>query len=139
MDLTVIAQLAIIGLVFFMLLNSAAIMVLVERNVCAFMQQRLGPTRVGPWGVLQPMADIVKLLFKEELRPKAADKILFTLAPILSAVTAFVAFSTVPFGASTDFFGLLDEPIPLVASDVNVAILVVFAVASMGVYGIVIS
>ena len=122
-----------------MLLNSAAIMVLVERKVCAFMQQRLGPIRVGPWGMLQPAADIVKLLFKEELRPKAADRVLFTLAPILSTVAAFVAFSTVPFGASTDFFGLLDEPIPLVAADVNVGILVVFAVASMGVYGIVIS
>jgi NADH-quinone oxidoreductase subunit H len=139
MDLTLVAQLIVIGFVFFMLLNSAAIMVLVERKVCAFMQQRLGPVRTGPWGAMQPMADIVKLLFKEELRPKAADRILFTLAPIISTVAAFVAFSTVPFGASTDFFGLLDEPIPLVASDVNVAILVVFAVASMGVYGIVIS
>jgi NADH-quinone oxidoreductase subunit H len=139
MDLTTVAQLAIIGLVFFMLLNSAAVMVLVERKVCAFMQQRLGPIRVGPWGVLQPAADIVKLLFKEELRPKAADAFLFTLAPVISTVAAFVAFSTVPFGASTDFFGLLDEPIPLAASDVNVGLLVVFAVASMGVYGIVIS
>jgi NADH-quinone oxidoreductase subunit H len=139
MDLTLVAQLVIIGFVFFMLLNSAAVMVLVERKVCAFMQQRLGPVRVGPWGTLQPMADIVKLLFKEELRPKAADRILFTLAPIISAAAAFVAFSTVPFGASTDFFGLLDQPVPLVASDVNVGILVVFAVASMGVYGIVIA
>ena len=139
MDLTLVAQLVIIGFVFFMLLNSAAVMVLVERKVCAFMQQRLGPVRVGPWGTLQPMADIVKLLFKEELRPKAADRILFTLAPIISAAAAFVAFSTVPFGASTDFFGLLNEPMPLVASDVNVGILVVFAVASMGVYGIVIA
>jgi NADH-quinone oxidoreductase subunit H len=139
MDIVTIAQLAIIGLIFFMLLNSAAVMVLVERKVCAFMQQRLGPTRVGPWGVLQPMADIVKLLFKEELRPKAADRFLFTLAPLLSAATAFVAFSTVPFGASTDFFGLLPREVPLVASDVDVGLLVVFAVASMGVYGIVIS
>ena len=139
MDLVVIAQLGIIGLVFFMLLNSAAIMVLVERKVAGFIQQRLGPTRTGPWGVLQPMADIVKLLFKEELRPKAADRILFTLAPFISAVAAFTAFAVIPFGGETTLFGLLDEPIPLVAADVNVAILVVFAVASMGVYGIVIS
>jgi NADH-quinone oxidoreductase subunit H len=135
MDLAAFAQLAVIGLVFFMLLNSAAVMVLVERKVCAFLQQRLGPTRVGPWGVLQPMADIVKLLFKEELRPKAADRFLFTLAPMISAVAAFTAFSTVPFGAETTFFGLLDRPIGLHASDVNVGVLV----ASMGVYGIVIS
>jgi NADH-quinone oxidoreductase subunit H len=138
-DLVLIAQLGIIGLVFFMLLNSAAIMVLVERKVAGFIQQRLGPTRTGPWGVLQPMADIVKLLFKEELRPKAADRILFTLAPFISAVAAFTAFAVIPFGAETTLFGLLDEPIPLVAADVDVAILVVFAVASMGVYGIVIS
>jgi NADH-quinone oxidoreductase subunit H len=138
-DLVVIAQLGIIGLVFFMLLNSAAIMVLVERKVAGFIQQRLGPTRVGPWGVLQPMADIVKLLFKEELRPKAADRILFTLAPFISAVAAFTAFAVIPFGAETTLFGLLDEPIPLVAADVNVGVLVVFAVASMGVYGIAIS
>ncbi len=139
MDLVVAAQLGIIGLVFFMLLNSAAIMVLVERKVAGFIQQRLGPTRTGPWGVLQPMADIVKLLFKEELRPKAADRILFTLAPFISAVAAFTAFAVIPFGAETTLFGLLDESIPLVAADVDVAILVVFAVASMGVYGIVIS
>jgi NADH-quinone oxidoreductase subunit H len=139
MDLALIAQLGVIGLVFFMLLNSAAILVLVERKVAGFIQQRLGPTRTGPWGLLQPMADIVKLLFKEELRPKAADRILFTLAPFISAVAAFTAFAVIPFGGETTLFGLLDEPIPLVAADVNVAILVVFAVASMGVYGIVIS
>ena len=63
--------------------------------------------------LLQPIADILKLLFKEELRPKGADKWLFTLAPILSIVAAFTAFATVPFGAETTFFGLLDEPIKL--------------------------
>lgn len=139
MDLVLIAQLLVIGLTFFMLLNSAAIMVLVERKVCAFMQQRFGPTRVGPWGVLQPLADIVKLIFKEELRPKAADAFLFTLAPMIAAVAAFGAFATVPWGAETDFFGLLDRPIPLGAADVNVAALVVFAISSMGVYGIVLA
>jgi NADH-quinone oxidoreductase subunit H len=94
---------------------------------------------VGPWGVLQPLADIVKLLFKEEVRPAAADKILFALAPIISATTAFAAFAVVPFGAETTLFGLLDEPLPLQVADVNVAVLVIFAVASMGVYGIVLA
>src|SRR3954468_4315363 len=104
-----IAHLAVIGFTFFMLLNSAAILVLMERKVAAFVQQRFGPYLVGPWGTLQPLADIVKLMFKEELRPKAADKWLFYLAPILSASAAFAAFAVVPFGADTTFFGLLKE------------------------------
>ena len=133
------AQLAILGFVFFMLLNSAAIMVYVERKVSARIQQRMGPTLVGPAGILQPLADIIKLVMKENLRPKAADKILFALAPIISAATAFAAFAVVPFGAETTFFGLLDQPVPLGIADVNVAILWVFAVTSMGVYGIVLA
>ena len=134
-----IAQLAVIGFTFFMLLNSAAVLVYMERKVAAFVQQRFGPYLVGPYGVLQPLADIVKLMFKEELRPKAADTLLFYLAPILSATAAFAAFSVVPFGAETDFFGLLDRPIRLAAADVNVGLLVIFAITSMGVYGIVLA
>ncbi|MGH9345961.1 MAG: NADH-quinone oxidoreductase subunit NuoH [Vicinamibacterales bacterium] len=139
MDLVLLARLALILVVFVALINAAAGMVWVERKVCAYIQQRRGPTRTGPAGLLQPFADILKLLFKEELRPKAADRWLFTAAPMISAVTAFVAFSTIPFGAETTFFGLLPEPIGLEVADVNVGLLVVFAVASMGVYGIVIA
>ena len=139
MNSVAIAQLVIIGFAFFMLLNSAAIMVYVERKVCAFLQQRVGPTLTGPAGLLQPLADIVKLIFKEELRPKAADALLFTLAPAIATVAAFTAFATVPFGAETTFFGLLDQPVGLHVADVNVAVLVVFAVSSMGVYGIVLA
>src|SRR5262245_66147216 len=87
-----IGHLALIVFVFFMLLNSAAVMVYVERKVAALMQQRLGPYRVGPKGLLQPLADIVKLMFKEELRPRAADTLLFALAPIIAATCAFAAF-----------------------------------------------
>jgi NADH-quinone oxidoreductase subunit H len=134
-----IAQLVILGFVFFMLLNSAALMVYVERKVAARIQQRMGPTLVGPYGVLQPLADIIKLAMKEDLRPKAADPILFALAPIIAAATAFTAFAVVPFGAETTLFGLLDEPVPLQVADVNVALLWVFAVTSMGVYGIVLA
>jgi NADH-quinone oxidoreductase subunit H len=139
MTSVMIAQLAILGFVFFMLLNSAAIMVYVERKVAARIQQRMGPTLVGPYGLLQPLADIIKLAMKEDLRPSAADPILFALAPIISAATAFTAFAVVPFGAETTFFGLLDRPVPLQVADVNVAILWVFAVTSMGVYGIVLA
>lgn len=136
---TVIAQLAVIGFTFFMLLNSAAVLVYFERKIAAWVQVRYGPYLVGPFGLLQPFADIVKLAFKEDLRPKAADAILFSLAPIISATAAFAAFSVVPFGAPTTFFGLLPEPINLGVTDVNVAILVIFAITSMGIYGIVLA
>src|SRR5262245_47160006 len=134
-----VMQLAIIGLTFFMLINASALLVLAERKIMGFIQQRYGPYLVGPWGLLQPIADIVKLLFKEELRPKGADKWLFTLAPVLAIVTAFVAFATVPFGGETTLFGILDKPVRLQITDVNVGVLVVFAVTSMGVYGIVLA
>src|SRR5438477_511989 len=134
-----IAQIVLTLFVFFMLLNSAAVMVYVERKVAALLQQRLGPYLVGPKGLLQPFADVIKLMFKEELRPKAADAFLFALAPIISATCAFAAFAVVPFGAETTFFGLLDEPMKLQVADVNVAVLVIFAIASMGVYGIVLA
>src|SRR3954469_4257487 len=123
--------------VFFMLLNSAAVMVYVERKVAALLQQRLGPYLLGPEGGLEPVADVAQLMFKEELRPRAADPLLFALAPIISATAAFAAFAVVPFGAETTLFGLLKEPLRLQVADVNVAILVIFAIASMSVYGIV--
>jgi len=134
-----IAQIGLTLFVFFMLLNSAAIMVYVERKVAALLQQRLGPYLVGPKGLLQPLADVIKLMFKEELRPKAADWFLFALAPIISATCAFAAFAVVPFGAETTLMGLLKEPLRLQVADVNVAVLVIFAIGSMGVYGIVLA
>src|SRR5579884_4194844 len=134
-----LAQLGLTLFVFVMLLNSAALMVYFERKLADFLQQRVGPYLVGPRGLLQPLADVVKLMFKEELRPRAADPLLFAIAPIISATAAFAAFSVVPFGAETTLFGLLREPLRLQVADVNVAILVVFAIASMSVYGIVLA
>src|SRR5213593_549379 len=134
-----LAQVALTLFVFVLLLSSAAGMVYVERKVAALMQQRIGPYLVGPWGLLQPLADVVKLMFKEELRPRAADAFLFALAPIISATCAFAAFAVVPFGADTTLFGLVPEGLRLQVADVNVAGLVVFAVASMSVYGIVLA
>jgi NADH-quinone oxidoreductase subunit H len=133
------AQIGLTIFVFFMLLSSAAAMVYVERKVAAFLQQRVGPYLVGPKGLLQPLADVVKLMFKEELRPGAADAFLFALAPIISATCAFAAFAVVPFGGDTTLFGLIPEGLRLQVADVNVAILVVFAIASMSVYGIVLA
>jgi NADH-quinone oxidoreductase subunit H len=133
------AQIVLTLFVFVALLSSAAVMVYVERKVAALLQQRFGPYLVGPKGLLQPLADVIKLMFKEELRPRAADVILFSLAPIISATAAFAAFAVVPFGASTTFFGLLSEPLRLQVADVNVAVLVIFAIASMSVYGVVLA
>ncbi len=132
-------QIGVIVVVFHALLLSAAGLVYMERKIAAVVQQRYGPFLVGPRGLLQPIADVVKLLFKEELRPKAADTILFYAAPILSATAAFAAFAVVPFGADTTFLGLLDRPVRLAVADVNVGLLVIFAITSMGVYGIVLA
>jgi NADH-quinone oxidoreductase subunit H len=139
MNQTLIAHLGLIFIVFNALVLSAAFMVWLERKVCAYIQDREGPNRVGFEGVLQPFADVIKLLFKEELRPKAADALLFAIAPVISTAAAFAAFSVIPFGTQTTLFGLLDDPLPLHVADVNVAVLVVFAITSMGVYGIVLA
>jgi NADH-quinone oxidoreductase subunit H len=139
MTTLLVAQIVLTLFVFIALLQSAAAMVWVERRLAALLQQRLGPTRVGWQGLLQPFADVIKLMFKEELRPGAADPLLFALAPIIAATAAFAAFAVVPFGAETTIFGLLDEPMKLQVADVNVAVLVIFAIASMSVYGIVLA
>ena len=97
-DPVLLVQIALIVVVFHALLLSAAGMVWAERKVAARLQQRFGPTLTGPAGLLQPFADVFKLFFKEELKPKAADSVLFYLAPIISAMTAFLAFCVVPFG-----------------------------------------
>ncbi len=139
MNPVIIVQLFLILVVFTALLMSAAVMVYAERKLAAAFQQRLGPYLVGPKGLMQPFADVLKLMFKEELQPRGADAILFALAPIISAAAAFSAFAVVPFGGETTVFGLLSEPVKLQVADVNVAVLVVFAIASMSVYGIVLA
>jgi NADH-quinone oxidoreductase subunit H len=132
-------QLLLIVVVFFALQMTAAVLVYMERKVAAIIQERYGPYLVGPKGLMQPLADILKLVMKEELRPKGADPILFYVAPVLSATAAFAAFAVIPFGADTTFFGLLDHPIHLAVADVNVGLLVIFAIGSMGVYGVVLA
>jgi NADH-quinone oxidoreductase subunit H len=107
-----------------------------ERKVVGRMQNRIGPNRVGPWGTLQSLADGIKLAFKEEIIPVLADKPVYFLAPILSAVPAFVAFSVIPFGPQVSIFG---HETFLQLTDLPVGVLVVFACSSLGVYGIVLS
>src|SRR4051812_32457042 len=105
-----------------------------ERRVVARMQHRIGPNVHGPFGLLQSLADGVKLALKEDLTPKAADKIVFMIAPVLAAIPAFLTFSVIPFGPVVNFFG---HRTPLQLTDMPVAVLFVMAIASIGIYGIV--
>jgi NADH-quinone oxidoreductase subunit H len=105
-----------------------------ERRVVARMQHRIGPNVHGPFGLLQSLADGVKLALKEDIIPKAADKVVFLLAPILATVPAFVTFSVIPFGPEVSWFG---HKTPLQLTDMPVAVLFVMAIASVGIYGIV--
>jgi NADH-quinone oxidoreductase subunit H len=105
-----------------------------ERRVVARMQHRIGPNVHGPFGLLQSLADGVKLALKEDLTPKAADKLVFLIAPVLATVPAFVTFAVIPFGPEVNFFG---ERTPLQLTDMPVAVLFVMAIASIGIYGIV--
>jgi NADH-quinone oxidoreductase subunit H len=107
-----------------------------ERRVVGRMQNRVGPNRTGPGGTLQSLADGLKLAFKEDIMPVLADKPVYFLAPILSTVPAFLAFSVIPFGPMVSIFG---TPTPLQLTDLSVGVLIVFACSSLGVYGIVLS
>jgi NADH-quinone oxidoreductase subunit H len=94
---------------------------------------------VGPFGLLQPIADGIKLLFKEDLVPSNVDRTIYLLAPSLSLVPALISFAVIPFGDTTTLFGLLREPVPMRITDINVGVLYIFAVSSLGVYGIVLA
>jgi NADH-quinone oxidoreductase subunit H len=111
-------------------------MVLLERKVIAWVQVRLGPMRVGPHGVLQPIADAVKLLLKEDITPARADRWVFTLAPIITMVPALIVFAVIPFGETVQLFG---REVPLYITDLNVGLLYIVAVTSIGVYGIILA
>ncbi len=111
-------------------------MVLLERKVIAWAQSRLGPMRVGPYGILQPVADAVKLMIKEDITPVRADKWVFTAAPIISMVPALIVYAVIPFGPTVRIFG---HPVSLFVTDVNIGLLYVVSVASVGVYGIILA
>ncbi|HEY1911400.1 MAG TPA: NADH-quinone oxidoreductase subunit H, partial [Vicinamibacterales bacterium] len=111
-------------------------MVLLERKVIAWAQSRLGPMRVGPYGVLQPVADAIKLMLKEDITPVKADKWVFTAAPIISMVPALIVYAVIPFGPEVSIFG---HKVALYVTDVNVGLLYIVSVASVGVYGIILA
>jgi NADH-quinone oxidoreductase subunit H len=122
-----------LGMVLAGLLILAAYFVLVERKLLARLQIRYGPNRAGRFGVLQPLADGIKLLAKENIVPEAADRLIFLIAPAVVATTVLLIFAVIPFGKSLTLFG---RPIPMVISDLNVGLLYVFALSSLGVYGV---
>jgi NADH-quinone oxidoreductase subunit H len=123
-------------LVFVFLLVNTLIVIWFERRVIGRMQQRPGPNRTGPFGLLQTLADGIKLALKEDLTPKNADKIVFALAPAIAGAMAFVSFAIIPMGPTVSMFG---HKTPLQLTDIPVAVLLVLAVAGVGVYGIVLA
>jgi NADH-quinone oxidoreductase subunit H len=111
-------------------------MVLLERKVIAWAQSRLGPMRVGPHGILQPVADALKLMIKEDITPVRVDRWVFTAAPIISMVPALIVYAVIPFGPEVTLFG---RQVTLYITDINVGLLYVVSVASVGVYGIILA
>ncbi len=126
---TIVIPLFKIAVLLNAVLIAVTFMTLLERKVIAWAQSRLGPMRVGPYGVLQAIADPIKLILKEDITPARADRMLFTLAPILSLVPALVVFSVVPFGGDELFY----------VTDINVGLLFIISVTSLGVYGIILA
>jgi len=122
--------------VFVFLVVMTLFSIVFERKVVGRMQNRIGPNRTGPWGILQSLADGVKLAFKEEIIPTLADKPVYWIAPVVSTVPAFLAFSVIPFGPGVSIFGHHTQ---LQLTDLPVGVLVIFACSSLGVYGIVLA
>ena len=122
-----------LALVFFVILTLAAYLVFAERKILAWVQDRKGPNRAGPFGLLQPLADLIKLLTKEDVVPGAADRWLFYLAPAMAAIPAILIFSVIPFGAPLTIYG---RHLPLVVADLNVGLLFFLALSSIAVYGV---
>jgi NADH-quinone oxidoreductase subunit H len=123
-------------LIFVFLLINTLLVIWFERRVIGRMQQRPGPNRTGPFGLLQTLADGMKLAFKEDLTPKNADKVVFMIAPMIAGAMAFVSFSIIPMGPMVSMFG---HRTPLQLTDTPVAVLLVLAVAGVGVYGIILA
>jgi NADH-quinone oxidoreductase subunit H len=111
-----------------------AVITLAERKVIAWMQVRLGPMRVGPWGLLQMVADPLKLLIKEDIVPERADRWIFTLAPVICLIPAFIVLAVIPIGPPIHLFG---RTITMYITDINIGVLYVMAISSVGVLGII--
>jgi NADH-quinone oxidoreductase subunit H len=130
-----IFKIALIVILFLISLGVAAYATYGERKVAAFMQDRIGPDRAGPFGLLQPIADGVKMFMKEEIIPNVSDKLLFILGPCIFMITALMTSAVIPWGTAMEFDGV---KYALQVADINIGILYVFGVVSLGVYGIMI-
>ncbi|WP_085815190.1 NADH-quinone oxidoreductase subunit NuoH [Geoanaerobacter pelophilus] len=122
-----------IVVLFAVILTLAAYMVLAERRILGWIQDRIGPNRVGPFGLLQPLADVIKMLTKEDMIPKAADRFLFSVAPAMAAIPAILTFAIIPLGAPEVLFG---RQVHLQIADLDVGVLVFLALSSIAVYGV---
>jgi NADH-quinone oxidoreductase subunit H len=122
--------------IFVFLVLTVLIAIWAERRIVGRMQQRLGPNRVGPFGLLQSLADGIKLALKEDIIPAGADRVVFVLAPVMAVIPAFLAFAVIPFGPEVSIFGHSTQ---LQLTDMPVAVLYILAVASVGIYGIVLA
>jgi len=120
-------------LLYGVVMTAAAYLVLAERRVLAWIQDRKGPNRVGPLGLLQPLADVIKMLTKEDVCPAGADRWLFYLAPAMAAIPAILTFAVIPFGPPLTLFG---RSIPLQVVDLNIGLLFFLALSSIAVYGV---
>jgi NADH-quinone oxidoreductase subunit H len=135
MDLALLVEWVIKSIVIItIVLGGFAYLTLFERRILARIQVRIGPNRAGPFGLLQPVADGIKLLFKEEFIPDRADKVVFVLAPVLTVVPALILLAVIPFGPDISLFGKSFSQ--SLAGDVNVGVLYIMAIASIAVYGI---
>ena len=130
----VVIPLIKIGVVFGAVSLVVAYLTLLERKVIAFMQVRLGPMRVGPYGLLQPIADGLKLMLKEDIVPSGADRMVFMIAPIITLVPAFIVFAVIPFGPTISILG---RDVSLYITDLNIGVLYVLAVSSIGILGVI--
>jgi NADH-quinone oxidoreductase subunit H len=139
MELLVFASASVIKITMVMVvvLLTVAFLTLAERKVLSWMQDRMGPMEVGPYGILQPIADGIKLFFKEDIIPSGANWVLFSLAPILSLVPALIGFAVIPYGPNQEIeiFGVTVKP--FVISDINIGILYILAFTSIGAYGVI--
>jgi NADH-quinone oxidoreductase subunit H len=122
------------GVMFLVFLNVAPIMNWVERRACAYIQDRPGPNRVGPFGLFQPIADVLKFMFKEDVTPAAADRVLYLMAPALALLPAFTTFVVIPFGPDVEVAG---RTVRLIVADVDIGVLLFLALASLSVYSLV--
>ncbi len=135
MEFVIISAVKIV-IVLLIILTTVANLVYAERRISAFIQNRIGPNRVGPWGLLQAPADVLKLFMKEDIVPLQANRAIHTLAPIVSITVAMATFAVIPFGDRITLFG---QDVKLMIADVNIGVLYILAMTSMGVYGVTLS